>query len=86
VPTNRFFHERRLPHRQKKGGGCIDGNVRAAAGGVGMSNKCRTNQHFAAMAPHYLFGADFCNPAVGWRTAHVAGNVLPRMDIVGGRG
>jgi transposase len=40
-------------------------NMRTAVDQVGVGKKRQVNARFTAMASHYLFDADFCNPASG---------------------
>ena len=42
---------------------------------VGIGKKREINMRCAAMAAHYLFDADFCNPASGWEKGQVEKNV-----------
>ncbi|MFM9162135.1 MAG: IS21 family transposase, partial [Methylocystis sp.] len=41
-------------------------NMRTAVDRVGAGKERQINARFAAMASHYLFDMDFCNPASGW--------------------
>ncbi len=41
-------------------------NMKTAVDKIGMGKARQVNARFAAMASHYLFEADFCNPASGW--------------------
>jgi len=50
-------------------------NMRTAVDQVGVGKKRQINARFAAMASHYLFDADFCNPASGWEKGQVEKNV-----------
>jgi len=50
-------------------------NMRTAVDRVGIGKKREINTRFAAMAAHYLFDADFCNPASGWEKGQVERNV-----------
>ncbi|MFL5289061.1 MAG: IS21 family transposase [Rhodopila sp.] len=50
-------------------------NMRTAVDRVGVGKKREVNTRFAAMASHYLFDADFCNPASGWEKGQVEKNV-----------
>jgi transposase len=50
-------------------------NMRTAVDQVGAGKKRQVNARFAAMASHYLFDADFCNPASGWEKGQVEKNV-----------
>ena len=42
---------------------------------VGVGKERQVNARFAAMASHYLFDAEFCNPASGWEKGQVEKNV-----------
>jgi hypothetical protein len=50
-------------------------NMRTAVDRVGIGKKREVNKRFAAMASHYLFDTDFCNPASGWEKGQVEKNV-----------
>ncbi len=50
-------------------------NMRTAVDRVGIGKKREINTRFAAMASHYLFDTDFCNPASGWEKGQVEKNV-----------
>jgi transposase len=50
-------------------------NMRTAVDRVGVGKKRQVNARFAAMASHYLFDTDFCNPASGWEKGQVEKNV-----------
>jgi transposase len=41
-------------------------NMRTAVDRVGTGKARQVNARFAAMASHYLFDTEFCNPAAGW--------------------
>ena len=41
-------------------------NMRTAVDRVGRGKGCQINARFLAMPSHYLFDAEFCNPAAGW--------------------
>ena len=43
-------------------------NMRTAVDKVGRSKERSVNLRFQAMTSHYLFEAEFCNPASGWET------------------
>jgi hypothetical protein len=40
--------------------------MRTAVDRVGYRKERQVNARFLAMASHYLFDPDFCNPAAGW--------------------
>ena len=50
-------------------------NMRTAVDRVGLGKHPQVNARFLAMASHYLFDAEFCNPASGWEKGHVEKNV-----------
>jgi len=52
-----------VPHR-----GIFD-NMKTAVDKVGTGKARQVNARFAALASHYLFEPEFCNPASGWERA-----------------
>ncbi len=50
-------------------------NMRTAVDCIGRGKARQVNACFAAMASHYLFEADFCNPASGLEKGQVEKNV-----------
>lgn len=50
-------------------------NMRTAVGRVGRGKTRQVNARFSAMVSHYLFDAEFCNPASGWEKGQVEKNV-----------
>jgi len=50
-------------------------NMRTAVDRVGRGKRREVNSRFAAMASHYLFEPEFCNPAAGWEKGRVEKNV-----------
>ena len=50
-------------------------NMRTAVDWIGLGKARQVNARFAAMASHYLFETDFCNPASGWEKGQVEKNV-----------
>ena len=50
-------------------------NMRTAVDKVGRGKDRQVNARFLAMVSHYLFDADFCNPASGWEKGQVEKNV-----------
>ena len=50
-------------------------NMKTAVDKIGTGKARQVNARFAAMASHYLFEADFCNPASGWEKGQVEKNV-----------
>lgn len=50
-------------------------NMRTAVDKVGRGKARTVNTRFLAMVSHYLFEAEFCNPASGWEKGQVEKNV-----------
>jgi transposase len=50
-------------------------NMRTAVDRVGRGKERQVNIRFLAMANHYVFEPDFCNPAAGWEKGQVEKNV-----------
>ena len=50
-------------------------NMKTAVDRVGKGKERQVNARFAAMASHYLFDAEFCNPASGWEKGQIEKNV-----------
>jgi hypothetical protein len=50
-------------------------NMKTAVDCIGSGKARQVNARFAAMASHYLFETDFCNPAPGWEKGQVEKNV-----------
>ncbi len=50
-------------------------NMRTAIDKVGRCKERDVNVRFMAMASHYVFEPDFCNPASGWEKGQVEKNV-----------
>jgi len=50
-------------------------NMRTAVDRVGAGKERQINARFSAMASHYLFDMDFCNPASGWEKGQIEKNV-----------
>jgi transposase len=46
-------------------------NMKTAVDKVGRGKQRTVNQRFQAMVSHYLFEAEFCNPAAGWEKGQV---------------
>jgi transposase len=46
-------------------------NMKTAVDRVGTGKARQVNARFAAMASHYLFDPEFCNPAAGWEKGQV---------------
>lgn len=51
-------------------------NMKTAVDKVGRGKQRTVNQRFTAMVSHYLFEAEFCNPASGWEKGQIEKNVL----------
>ena len=50
-------------------------NMRTAVDRVGRGKERQINIRFLAMANHYVFEPEFCNPAAGWEKGQVEKNV-----------
>ena len=50
-------------------------NMKTAVDKVGRGRQRNVNSRFRALASHYLFEAEFCNPAAGWEKGQVEKNV-----------
>ena len=50
-------------------------NMKTAVDRIGVGKARQVNALFAAMASHYLFEPEFCNPASGWEKGQVEKNV-----------
>ncbi len=50
-------------------------NMKTAVGQIGRGKERQVNLRFLAMANHYVFEPDFCNPAAGWEKGQVEKNV-----------
>lgn len=50
-------------------------NMRTAVDKVGRGKQRTVNARFKAMTSHYLFEAEFCNPASGWEKGQIEKNV-----------
>ena len=50
-------------------------NMKTAVDKVGHGKERTVNKRFLAMASHYLFEPDFCNPAAGWEKGQVEKSV-----------
>ena len=51
-------------------------NMKTAVDKVGRGKQRAVNKRFTAMVSHYLFDAEFCNPASGWEKGQIEKNVL----------
>lgn len=50
-------------------------SARTAVDRIGRGKERQINMRFFAMANHYVFEPDFCNPASGWEKGRVEKNV-----------
>jgi len=50
-------------------------NMKTAVDRAGSGKERQINARFMAMASHYMFDAEFCNPASGWEKGQVEKNV-----------
>ena len=50
-------------------------NMKTAVDKVGRGKQRLVNQRFQAMVSHFLFDAEFCNPAAGWEKGQIEKNV-----------
>ena len=50
-------------------------NMRTAVDKVGRGKERKVNMRFSAMVSHFLFEAEFCNPAAGWEKGRIGKNV-----------
>ena len=50
-------------------------NMKTAVDKVGRGKQRQVNARFRAMASHFMFETDFCNPAAGWEKGQVEKNV-----------
>src|ERR1700733_13412543 len=50
-------------------------NMRPAVDKVGRGKERQVNARFSAMVSHFLFEAEFCNPASGWEKGQIEKNV-----------
>ena len=53
----------------------IHDNMKTAVDKVGRGKVREVNARFRAMASHFLFEPEFCNPAAGWEKAQIEKNV-----------
>ncbi|MGC9959618.1 IS21 family transposase [Roseiarcus sp.] len=50
-------------------------NMRTAVDKIGRGKERQVNVRFSAMVSHFLFEAEFCNPASGWEKGQIEKNV-----------
>ncbi len=60
-------------------------NMKTAVDRIGSGKARQVNARFAAMASHYLFEPEFCNPASGWEKGQVEKNVQDARRRYGNR-
>ncbi len=58
----------------QRSGGCISANI-SPVDRVGRGKAREVNARFRVMASHFLFEAQFCNPAAGWEKGQIEKNV-----------
>jgi transposase len=57
-------------------------NMKTAVDAVKKGKERVVNRRFLAMVSHYLYEADFCNPAAGWEKGQVEKNVRDARSII----
>lgn len=57
-------------------------NMKTAVDSVKKGKEREINRRFQAMVSHYLFEADFCNPASGWEKGQVEKNVRDARSTI----
>ncbi|MEZ9864195.1 IS21 family transposase [Vibrio breoganii] len=57
-------------------------NMKTAVDAVKKGKERVVNRRFLAMVSHYLFEADFCNPAAGWEKGQVEKNLRDVRSII----
>ena len=57
-------------------------NMKTAVDKVQRGKERVVNRRFLTMISHYLFEADFCNPAAGWEKGQVEKNVRDTRSII----
>ena len=55
-------------------------NMKTAVDKVGRGKKRRVNARFQVMVNHFMFAAEFCNPAAGWEKGQIEKNVRDSRD------
>mgnify|MGYP001764817899 CR=1 FL=1 len=61
----------------------INDNMRTAVDKAGRGKERNVNTCFLTMVSHYLFEAEFCNPAAGWEKGQVEKNVWDARHRLG---
>jgi len=57
-------------------------NMKTAVDKVGRGKQRQVNKRFQAMVSHYLYEADFCNPAAGWEKGQVEKSVQDSRRVL----
>lgn len=57
-------------------------NMKTAVDKVGRGKERQVNKRFQAMVSHYLFEAEFCNPASGWEKGQVEKSVRDARGLI----
>lgn len=57
-------------------------NMKTAVDKVGRGKERQVNKRFQAMVSHYLFEAEFCNPAAGWEKGQVEKGVRDARHLI----
>jgi len=57
-------------------------NMKTAVDKVGRGKRRQVNKRFQAMVSHYLFEAEFCNPAAGWEKGQVEKGVRDARHLI----
>lgn len=57
-------------------------NMKTAVDKVGRGKDRKVNKRFQAMVSHYLFEAEFCNPAAGWEKGQVEKGVRDARHLI----
>ena len=55
-------------------------NMKTAVDKVGRGKKRTVNTRFQVMVRHFMFAAEFCNPAAGWEKGQIEKNVRDSRD------
>lgn len=57
-------------------------NMKTAVDKIGRGKERQVNKRFQAMVSHYLFDAEFCNPAAGWEKGQVEKGVRDARHLI----
>lgn len=60
-------------------------NMKTAVDRIGTGKSRQVNARFAALASHYLFETNFCNPASGWEKGQSRRTFRMRGAVCGNR-